>query len=104
MIFEQWNQIKVLLSCLVAPYFKFKVLDLRDLLCSPMTFGKTREVGWKVLTFVFRLLKAVYSRRQYEECQQVSAITVTYLQVKLAQLCVFLVVWHSVNSRAAVKP
>lgn len=101
---------------LVSHHFKVKVLEniltgnrnLRDLLRSPVALAKTREVEWKgfsrVPKFCFHLLKLVYRKRQYEECQQVSAITVTYLQVKLAQLCVFLVVWHSVQSHVAVKP
>lgn len=42
--------------------------------------------------------------RQYDECQQVSEITLTYLQVKSARLPLFFsVVGHFLNNRVAVK-
>ena len=53
---------------------------------------KTRENVFfpqRTLPICFRLLKLVYRMKQYDGCQQVSAITPTYLQVKLAQ-CVSL--------------
>lgn len=65
--------------------------------CSPGTLTETWKLEWKGFFFFLqrtphicvRLLKLVYRIRQYDECQQVSAITLTYLQFKLAQLSVF---------------
>lgn len=86
-----------------------------NITCAPVTLNRKLEnLSEKVFFFFFvqrtphicfRLLKLLYRIRQYDECQQVSAITLAYLQFKLAQLSVFfVVVWHSANSRVAVKP